>query len=185
MKHFSKFLLILFVLTSASASAQTFKFGHLNTQELVALMSERDSAVVKLEKYAADLNETLEAMQVEFNTKVNTYQQKQATWTAAVLESKQKELQEIEARLQQFQQSAATEYQQEQTKLLQPVYMKANAAVQKIGKEKGFTYIFDTSSGSIPFINAEVSVDVMPLAKVELKIPADKKLPVQQPAPAK
>jgi len=90
MKHLSKILLVLLVAVSTSAYSQTFKFGHLNSQELVALMPERDSAVAKLEKYSADVNETIEAMQVEFNTKLNTYQQKQATWTAAVLEAKPK-----------------------------------------------------------------------------------------------
>ena len=98
-------------------------------------MPDRDSAAVKLEKYSADLNETMEAMQVEFNTKLNTYQQKQATWTAAVLEAKQKELQEIQARFEQFQQSAGQEYQQMQNLLLAPVFKKANDAIQKIGKE--------------------------------------------------
>ncbi|PKP41868.1 MAG: hypothetical protein CVT93_06525 [Bacteroidetes bacterium HGW-Bacteroidetes-10] len=181
MKHLSKFLLALFVVVSASASAQTFKFGHLNSQELVALMPDRDSAAAKLEKYAADLNETMEAMQVEFNTKLNTYQQKQATWTAVVLEAKQKELQEIQTRLEQFQQNAGQEYQAMQGQLLSPVYKKANDAIQKIGKEKGFTYIFDLSTGSIPYFSTEMSIDVLPLAKAELGIPADKKLPVQQP----
>ena len=180
MKHLSKILLVLFLAVSTTSFSQTLKFGHLNTQELVALMPDRDSAAVKLEKYSADLNETMEAMQVEFNTKLNTYQQKQATWTAAVLEAKQKELQEIQARFEQFQQSAGQEYQQMQNLLLAPVFKKANDAIQKIGKEQGFIYIFDTSTGGVPFINAEQSVDVMPMAKKELGIPADKKLPAPQ-----
>lgn len=142
-------------------------------------MPDRDSAALKLEKYSADLNETMEAMQVEFNTKLNTYQQKQATWTAAVLEAKQKELQEIQSRFEQFQQSAGQEYQQMQNLLLAPVFKKANDAIQKIGKEQGFIYIFDTSTGAVPFISTEQSVDVMPMAKKELGIPADKKLPAQ------
>lgn len=180
MKHLSKILLLLFVAFSTTSFAQTFKFGHLNSQELVALMPERDSAVAKLEKYSADVSETMEAMQVEFNTKLNTYQQKQATWTAAVLEAKQKELQEMQARFEQIQQSSGQEYQQLQSLLFAPVFKKANDAIQKIGKDQGFTYIFDVSSGSIPFINLEQSVDIMPLAKKELGIPADKKLPAQQ-----
>lgn len=179
MKHLSKILLVLFLAVSTASFSQTLKFGHLNTQELVALMPDRDSAALKLEKYSADLNETMEAMQVEFNTKLNTYQQKQATWTAAVLEAKQKELQEIQSRFEQFQQSAGQEYQQMQNLLLAPVFKKANDAIQKIGKEQGFIYIFDTSTGAVPFISTEQSVDVMPMAKKELGIPADKKLPAQ------
>ena len=39
----------------AFANAQTLKFGHINTNELISLMSERDSALVKLMAYENDL----------------------------------------------------------------------------------------------------------------------------------
>ena len=57
-----------------------------------------------------------------------------------------------------------------QNLLLAPVFKKANDAIQKIGKEQGFIYIFDTSTGAVPFISTEQSVDVMPMAKKELGI---------------
>lgn len=46
-----KILLIAFCVLSfgALSHAQNLKFGHLNTNELIGLMSERDSAVVKLQ----------------------------------------------------------------------------------------------------------------------------------------
>ncbi|MEN6619912.1 MAG: OmpH family outer membrane protein [Rikenellaceae bacterium] len=175
MKHFSKLLLILFVFFTSTSFAQTFKFGHINSQELIALMSERDSAVLKIDKYAKDLQERIEEIQTEFQTKMNIYQQKQATWTAAVLEDKQKELQQIQARYEQFQQSANQDYQQEQQRLFAPVYQKANETINKIGKDNGFTYIFDVSTGSVPFFNETQSIDIMSMAKTMLKIPADKK----------
>jgi len=86
----------------------------------------------------------------------------------------------MQARFEQIQQSSGQEYQQLQSLLFAPVLKKANEAIQKIGKEQGFTYIFDVSSGTLPFINVDQSVDVMPIAKKELGIPADKKLPTQQ-----
>jgi hypothetical protein len=49
MKHLSKILLVLFLAVSTTSFSQALKFGHLNTQELVALMPDRDSAAVKLE----------------------------------------------------------------------------------------------------------------------------------------
>ncbi len=175
MKHLAKFLLLFFVLASTTGFSQNLKFGHINSQELISLMSERDSALVKLEKYADDLDETLQAMRTEFQTKYTTYQQRQATWTAAVLEARQKELQDIDARITSFQQTASQEYQQMQQILFAPVIQKATDAITKIGKEQGLIYIFDTSTGAIPYINDSMSVNVLPLAKTELKIPADKK----------
>ncbi len=175
MKHLSKILLSVFLLASSTSFAQTLKFGHINSQELIAVMPERDSAVIKLEKYAAELESELKAMQAEFQTKYNTYQQKQATWTAAVLESKTKELQELDGRIQQYQQNASEEYQQMQQILYAPVFQKANETIKSIGKERGLIYIFDTSAGSLPYIDATLSEDILPLAKSALKIPADKK----------
>jgi len=180
MKHFSKLLLILFVFSTSSSFAQTFKFGHINSQELIALMPDRDSAVLKLDKYAKDLQTTIEEIQAEYQTKLNIYQQKQATWTAAVLEVRQRELHEIESRYTNFRQNADQEYQQEQQKLFAPVFQKATETIIKIGKDNGFTYIFDTSTGSLPFINSTQSVDVTSMAKTQLGIPADKK-PMQVP----
>ncbi|MFA6770980.1 MAG: OmpH family outer membrane protein [Bacteroidales bacterium] len=175
MKHLSKILLILFVLASSTGVAQNLKFGHINSQELIAVMPERDSALAKLEEHANELEAELKALQNEFQVKYNEYNQKQATWVAAVLESKTKELQELDGRIQQYQQAASQEYQQLQQVLFAPVFEKANKVIQQVGKEKGLIYIFDTSSGSIPYIDAAISVDVLPLVRSAMNISPDKK----------
>ena len=51
MKKVTLLLFGLGLLLSTSSFAQNLKFGQLNMQELIALMPERDSAIVKLEKY--------------------------------------------------------------------------------------------------------------------------------------
>ncbi len=175
-----KFLLVLAMgFLSIQSYAQNLKFGHVNMQELVALMPERDSAMAKLESYAKDLDETIQGMQQEFNTKYQTYNQKSATWTAAILEAKTKELEDMQTRLRQVSENAQQEYGVMQQTLFTPIFQKANDAIDKLGKEGGFIYIFDLSSGSILF-HSDQSVDILPLARKALGIPADKKLPVAQ-----
>lgn len=176
MKNVTKFLALVMVLFATQSFAQT-KLGHINMQELVALMPERDSAVIKLDNYAKELDETMQGMQQELQTKYQTYQQKNATWTAAILEAKTKELQEMQERLQMFQQNAQQEMSQLQQSLFAPVFEKANSAIEKIGKEGGFTYIFDLSAGAI--IYKEGGIDLLPEAKKELGIPASKTTPTQ------
>ncbi|MDD2594460.1 MAG: OmpH family outer membrane protein [Bacteroidales bacterium] len=174
-------LIVFFVCIGASVNAQTFKFGHINTQELVSLMSEMDSATVKMEAYRADLVETMEGMQNEYTTKYNDYQRKQATWTPAVKQAKEGEIQEMIQRIQQFEQSAQQEMQQMNQILMAPVYQKAQEAINKVAKENGMTYIFDISAGSIIYMDETVSVNILPLAKKELGIPAEKVAPTQRP----
>jgi outer membrane protein len=175
MKH--SFTLFLLLLMCGAASAQTYKFGHINTQELIALMPERDSAQVKLETITKDLQEQIQAMQLELQTKYTTYQQKQATWTAAILEAKQKEIQELGVRAEEFQRTAQEELQRQQQLLLQPVILKANATIEKVAKQEGLIYVFDISVGVVPYYNPEQSTDILPLVKKELNI--TKELPAR------
>lgn len=177
MKNITKFLALVMVLFATQSFAQV-KLAHINMQELVALMPERDSAVMKLENYAKDLEETMQGMQQEFNTKLQTYQQKNATWTAAILEAKTKELEEMQQRLQMFNQNAQQEMAQLQQSLFAPVYEKASKAVEKLGTDGGYTYIFDLSAGGIIFKGAS-STDLLPDAKKALGIPASKTKPTQ------
>lgn len=177
MKNITKFLALVMVLFATQSFAQV-KLAHINMQELVALMPERDSAVMKLENYAKDLEETMQGMQQEFNTKLQTYQQKNATWTAAILEAKTKELEEMQQRLQMFNQNAQQEMAQLQQSLFAPVYEKASKAVEKLGTDGGYTYIFDLSAGGIIFKGAS-SADLLPDAKKALGIPASKTKPTQ------
>ena len=44
--------------------AQNFKFGHINSDELIQAMPEYDSATVKLEKFRKELVNALELMQL-------------------------------------------------------------------------------------------------------------------------
>ncbi len=180
MKRFST-LLVLLTCVLGSASAQTLKFGHINTQELIGLMPERDSALIKLQNYTQELEDTIAEMQQEYQTKYNTYQQRQATWSAAVLESKQRELIELQQRLEQFSQGAQQEYQQMQQILFSPVFQKANEAIEKVAKEQGFAFVFDLSAGAVIYFDENSSVDVLPLAKTVLGIPAEKVAPTQLP----
>lgn len=175
MKNVTKFLALVMVLFATQSFAQT-KLGHINMQELINLMPERDSAVVKLENYAKELDETMQGMQQEFNTKYQTYQQKNSTWTAAILEAKTKELQEMQERLQMFQQNAQQEMGQLQQTLYAPIFEKANKAIEKVGTDGGFTYIIDLSAGSLIYKGAS-SIDILPEAKAELGIPASKTTP--------
>ncbi len=172
MKNFAKLFLVVVMagIGSTAVAQQNYKFGHINAQELIVLMPERDSATTKMENYGKELQEQIEAMQVEYNTKLNTYQQKAATWSAAILEAKQKELVELQTRIQEFQQTAQEDFQKMQQTLLRPVIEKANKAIETVAKREGFTYIFDISSGNIPYFNVEQSIDLLPLVKKELNI---------------
>ena len=66
------------------------------------------------------------SMYEEYQKKGQEYQQKASTWTPAIRESKEKELMDIQSRLEQTQQSLQMELQQLQNQLQAPVVEKAS-----------------------------------------------------------
>ena len=169
------------IATAFVATAQELKFGHINMQEVVFLMDEMDSARVQLEKFNQDIQTTYNAMVEELNTKYATYEQMSANWTPSVLATKQQELQDLQARLQQYQQNAQMDMNNLQQQLMGPISQKANEAVTKVGKANGLIYVFDLSSGAVPYFDAAQSMDITAQVKAELGISPDKPLPQAPP----
>ena len=156
---------------SLAATAQT-KFAHVNFGELVQLMPEADSAMVQLEAANNEAQETYNSMVSEFQSKYDQFEQKQATWTPAVRESKQKELMDIQTRVQEFQQAIQQDMNQLQNTLMAPIYQKAQEVVTNLAKEKGVIYVYDSST--LLYIDSAQSIDLTPEARTALNIPADK-----------
>lgn len=108
----------------------------------------------------------------EFQSKYQQYEQKQATWTPAVRESKERELTEIQNRIQEFQAAIQQELQQQQQMLMAPIYQKAQETVNNLAKEKGFVYVFDVQT--LLYVDSTKSTDLTPEARTALGIPADR-----------
>lgn len=160
-------ILISVVFFASNLFAQQIKLGHIDSQALIELMPEKDSAQAKFEKITKELQEQLESMQVEFNNKYQDYVSKQQTLTDAVKQVKEGELQDMQQRIQQFQTTAQEDIQKQRTIIYKPVLDKANKAISEVAKENAFTYIFDLSAGTVIY-HAENSQDISPLVKTKL-----------------
>ena len=166
------FVIALAALATLTASAQ--QLGKVNFQELVMLMPEMDAARETIAASQKEAEETYSAMVEEYQGKANQYQQKQASWTAAIRESKERELYEIQNRIQEFQNSISQELQQQQNQLTAPIQEKANKAVTEIAKAKGIVVLFD-SSQAIYFDESKV-LDITADARKALNIPEGRTL---------
>jgi len=164
-------VVILFVsLLSQQAVAQNFKFAHINSEELIRAMPEFDSANAKIEKFRQDLVNNLELMQVEFANKNESYSKESKALTEIVRQSKEQEILDLQRRIQEFQTNAQQQLQDEQVKLFQPVYTKADKAIKDVGKENGFLYVFDISKGSLLYFDETKSSNILDLAKAKLNL---------------
>ena len=163
---------------SLAATAQNFKFGYVNYTELVQLMPEMDSVRVQIEAQEKETYETLSAMYEEYQTKAQQFQQKEATWTPAIRDSKLKELQEIEARFQESQQIFQQELQQMQQMLQAPVAEKAQTTVTELAKAHGLAFVFEETQ--MIYIDPAQGVNLTPEARKALNIPEGRTLETLQ-----
>ena len=129
-------------------------------------MPEKKTAETELQDLAKSLESQLSAMQGEYQASVQDYQSNEATYTDLVKQDKIAEIQGLEQRIQAFQQNAQNALQQKEQELLEPILSKARAAIEDVAKEGKFTYIFDSSMGSILY--ADESENVMTLVKKKL-----------------
>ena len=166
------------VVLSLAASAQDFKFAYVDFSELAQLMPEMDEARATLEENSKANEEILMAMYDEYQKKGQEYQQKASTWTAAVREIKEKELMDIQSRLEQTQQSLQVELQQLQTQLQTPIIEKAQKVVSELAQAQGVAGVFE--KGSLLYIDETKMIDLTPDARVALNIPEGRTLETLQ-----
>ena len=99
----------------------------------------------------------------EFKAKLAQYDKEAATVTEAVNAERQKEVQDMQKRIQDFGQNAQKELQQKQEDITKPIYEKVRASIQKVGKAKGFQYVLDGATLLLadgPNLTADVKKDL-------------------------
>ena len=117
MKNLVK-LTLLAALLLCGSTTYAQKFGYVNSQELITAMPERDSALSKYQKFAQDQQSQLETIQVEFNNKYLDYQKNAETLSESAKQLKERELQDLQKRFDDFQQVAEQDAQKMQQQLI-------------------------------------------------------------------
>ncbi len=133
------------VFMSSFAQAQT-KIGYVAVDEVIKALPELKTVQTQLEALNKQWQETLNGLQTEFNTKATEFQAKQATMNEATKTLKQQELNDLQKRFADGQTTAGNTMEAKQNELTKPLIDKARTAVSAVAKEKGYTYIFNTSS---------------------------------------
>jgi outer membrane protein len=171
-KYFSSLFIasLLFFGLSVSAQSKTQKIGHINSQELLAAMPESDSAQKQVEKIAKEHESVIEEMTVEYNKKVEALTKTYETLSDLAKASKEAELQDIQTRIQKFQQDAQEDLQRKRAELFKPIQDKALAAVNAVAAENGFAYILDSGIGAVVYEGPDAQ-DILPLVKKKLGLP--------------
>jgi len=170
MKRFLGIVLIalIAIFSGKNVLAQNFKFAHINKSVLIQAMPEYDSATVKLQKTQKELTNTLEIMQVELNNKYEAYNKDAKNLTDVVKQVKEQELADMQKRIGESQTNFQVKLQDLNTSLIQPIVAKADKAIQDVGKEGGYVYVFDVSGGQVLYFDETKSTNIMPQVRTKL-----------------
>lgn len=159
------FLLAIGITLGFSAQAQK-KFGYVNSQELLEIMPEAKKADSAWQKYGASIEAQLKEMANEIQNKYKEYDEKSKTWTDAVREQKEKDIQRLQQSAQEFQANAEENIQKKRAELFKPILEKAQKAIKDVGAEGNYDYILDGSA----LLYAKDGENILPLVKAKLGI---------------
>ena len=164
MKQFKTLLIaaILILGASQTMNAQA-KTAHVDVSDIMSKMPAMLDAQKQLEKLSATYDADYKKMAEEFQAKLKKYDTEAATVTEAINGERQKEVQDMQKRIQDFGQNAQKELQQKQEDITKPIYEKVRASIQKVGKAKGFQYILDGATLLLadgPNLTADVKKDL-------------------------
>lgn len=149
------FITAFIVISTGAYSQSQLKVGHVNFEEIMAALPERDSAQAVLDKESKELQSAYEEMTVNYNKLYDEYQKGLSTYSAVVRKSKEDELVDQQRRMAEFEQNASGILQNRNVELLKPIIEKINGAINKIATDSGFTYILDISKGSVVFTSKD------------------------------
>ncbi len=146
-----KLLIAALVALPMLANAQ--KFGYVNSQEIFNLMPEKATAENTLKAAAEKYDAELKNLQDKFQKDLADFQalEKDANTPAGIKERRQGELEELYQKIQNFQQTASQDLQRQQEQLISPVSQKLQQAIQAVGAEGGYTFVFDLSVPAVVY----------------------------------
>lgn len=153
-------ILILGARQTMNAQAKT---AHVDVSEIMAKMPAMLDAQNQLTKLSDTYDADYKKMAEEFKAKLTKYDAEATTVTEAINGERQKEVSDMQKRIQEFGQNAQKELQQKQEDITKPIYEKVRTSIQKVGKAKGFQYVFDSSTLLLadgPNLTADVKKDL-------------------------
>ena len=165
------FLAFAFIVVMASGNplAAQNKYGHMNYGNLLEQVPELKKGNTQLETYRTQLIKQGQDRATKWEAEVKAFQVKAQAGEMTGLQIKQAEekLGKEQQAIASLEQEVLDKITKKRDEILKPIIDKVNAAVQDVGKENGYSMIFDSSLYNF-ILSSEDSDDVTPLVKKKL-----------------
>jgi outer membrane protein len=177
------------MLATVFTSNAQVKIGYTNVDAVLVQLPETKTVEAEL-KTKRDQYENLYKQKVsDFETKLAAYEKGAATMSDVIKADKEKELQNAQTSIQEFQKSIQDDLSKKQNSLLAPILQKIQNAIDATAKENGFTHIFniDAGQGTTPILlyaTEESNITNLVLKKMGVDPAKAAAAPVATPAAA-
>lgn len=165
------FLAFAFIMLMASGNplAAQKKYGHINYGNLLTQVPELEAGNTELETYQKQLVKQGQDRAAKWEQEVQAFQAKAQAGELTGLQIKQAEdkLGKEQRAIAALEQETLDKISKKREEILKPILDKVNNAIQAVGKENGYSMIFDSSIYNF-VLAAEDSDDVTPLVMKKL-----------------
>jgi len=166
------------LLTAGFAKAQT-KIGYVNLQAVMGGTKEAADINVAITAFQKQYQDVQAGIQKELQDKGSDYDKNRATMNDAARLKAESELQDINKRLTDFNQTATNAINAKYSELLKPLVDKVKAVVSQVAKDGGYTIVIDTSTTELVVAPEADNLE----ARVKAKLgPATPAAPATAPA---
>jgi len=138
-----KVLFAIMIAIPAMGFAQ--KFGVINTETLMSDMPDMKDVQTQVEAASKKYEAEFKSLQDEFQAKFDEFQKMEESTPQTIKDRRMQELQELDQKIQQFRQTATQDLQRQSEQLMAPIRQKVVTAIQSVGAEGGYTFIFENA----------------------------------------
>lgn len=162
---------LLYILLCLPILSFSQKIGYVNSQEILDKMTEVKIANIQLDAYEKELTAKGEEMVLKFENQYKLYMKEvnSGTLSKVQMATKEQDLMAKQEEIRNFETEADELMEKKRQSLFEPILLKINDEIKKLGQEKGYTLILDSAQGLL--LHATEADNLIDDLKSKLGIP--------------
>ena len=144
------------------------KFGHVNTADIIPLMSEYKAAQTEMEELIKQYQDELNYMQEEYQKKEDDYLKNRESLPENIRARREQELMDSQQKIREYLESCQYNKYMKEAQLMDAINSKVLKAIQAVGEEGSYVCIFNLAGGVVPFVSSTLTTDVTEAVKAKL-----------------
>jgi outer membrane protein len=138
--------------------AAELKIGYVDMQEAIQSTKAGKKAKTELETEFQKKKKELDKKQADLEKMSKDLERKKNVLTEDVMDQKQKELQEEMMKYRELMGKSQMEIQKRERELTEPIFKKLKAAIEKVAKDDGYSFILEKAEQSVVWANPDLNL---------------------------